>query len=51
MITWNKKYDCKDQDRVDGPDGRKYSVNGGKLPSVTTMLGRTRTPEKEESLA
>ena len=51
MITWNKKYDYKDPKRVDGPDGRKYSVNGEKLPSVTTILGKTRTPEKEESLA
>jgi hypothetical protein len=39
MITWNKKYDYKAPSRVDGPDGRKYSVNGEKLPSVTTILG------------
>ena len=51
MITWNKKYDYKDPKRVDGPDGRKYSVNGEKLPSVTTILGKTRSAEKEESLA
>ncbi len=51
MITWNKKYDYKDPERVDGPDGRKYSVNGEKLPSVTTILGKTRSAEKEESLA
>ena len=45
-IIWNKKYDYKAPSRVDGPDGRKYLVNGEKLPSVTTILGKTRTPEK-----
>ena len=44
-INWNKKYDYKDPVRVDGP------VNEEKLPSVTTILGKTRSPEKEESLA
>ena len=50
-IKWNKKYDYRDPVRVDGPDGRKYSVGGEKLPSVTTILGKTRTKEKEENLA
>jgi len=51
MITWNKKYDYKDPVRVDGPTGRMYSVNKEKLPSVTTILGKTRTAEKEANLA
>ena len=41
-INWNKKYDYKDPVRVDGPTGRMYSVNEEKLPSVTTILGKTR---------
>ena len=48
-ITWNTKYDYLDPVRVDGPDGRVYSAKGEKLPSVTTILGATRTKEKEES--
>tara|TARA_R100001460_G_scaffold15688_1_gene34538 strand:+ start:4314 stop:5045 length:732 start_codon:yes stop_codon:yes gene_type:complete len=50
-IKWNKKYDYKAPVRVDGPTGRMYSVNNEKLPSVTTILGQTRTKEKEENLA
>jgi len=51
MITWNKRYDYLSPVREDGPNGRVYSANGEKLPSVTTILGATRSKEKEESLA
>ena len=46
-IKWNTKYDYLDPVRVDGPDGRVYSAKGEKLPSVTTILGATRSKEKE----
>ena len=50
-IKWNKKYNYLDPVRVDGPDGRVYSANNEKLPSVTTILSATRSKEKEASLA
>ena len=50
MITWNKKYNYLDPVRVDGPGGRKYFVNDEQLPSVTTILGATRSKEQKESL-
>ena len=50
-IKWNTKYNYLDPVRVDGPDGRVYSAKGEKLPSVTTILSKTRSPEKEKSLA
>ena len=50
-IKWNKKYNYLDPVRVDGPDGRVYSANNEKLPSVTTILGATRSKEKEESVS
>jgi len=50
-IKWNTKYDYLDPVRVDGPTGRVYSAKGEKLPSVTTILGATRSKEKEESLS
>jgi|TARA_E500000331_G_scaffold27328_1_gene23238 hypothetical protein len=50
-IKWNKKYNYLNPVRVDGPDGRMYTANNEKLPSVTTILGKTRSPEKEANLA
>ena len=47
-IKWNTKYNYLDPVRVDGPDGRVYSAKGEKLPSVTTILSKTRSPEKED---
>ena len=44
-IKWNKKYNYLDPVRVDGPDGRVYSANNEKLPSVTTILSATRSKE------
>ena len=31
--------------------GRHYDINGGKLPSVTTILSATQSDEKKASLA
>ena len=50
-VKWNTKYNYLDPVRVDGPEGRVYSAKGEKLPSVTTILGQTRSKEKEESLS
>lgn len=36
------KFDYKPIERLDTPNGRKYSVNGVLLPSVTTILGSTK---------
>ena len=30
--------------------GRHYEIDGGKLPSVTTILSATQSPEKKASL-
>jgi len=50
-VKWNTKYNYLEPVRVDGPEGRVYSAKGEKLPSVTTILGQTRSKEKEESLS
>lgn len=37
-----RKFDYKPLERIDTPNGRRYSVNGVLLPSVTTILGSTK---------
>jgi genome maintenance exonuclease 1 len=51
-LKWNKKFEYpKSQRELIKGLGRHYSVSGEKLPSVTTILSKTQTKEKQDSLA
>lgn len=50
-IKWNKLYDYPKSVRSLINDERHYDVSGMKLPSVTTVLSATQSPEKKASLA
>ena len=51
-MKWNKKFEYpKSQRELIKGLGRHYSVSGEKLPSVTTILSKTQTKEKQDSLA
>jgi len=51
MIKINTVYDYKSLKRVDSPNGRVYvDSNGNKLPSVTTILGKTKPAEDRKAL-
>jgi len=45
-----KKYDYKNLTQNNSPKGRTYSVGEKKLPSVTTILSKTQSLEKQEGL-
>lgn len=50
-ITFDKRFLYPKLERIDSPDGRKYvTPNGLALPSVTTILDRTKTEEKKQIL-
>ena len=53
MAIWNgkPKFNYQPIKRVDSPNGRVYDINNEKLPSVTTILGATRSAESEAKLA
>ncbi len=53
MAIWNgkSKFNYQTIKRVDSPNGRVYDINNEKLPSVTTILGATRSAESEAKLA
>ena len=53
MPIWNgkPKFNYQEIKRVDGPGGRVYDINGERLPSVTTILGATRSEESKAKLA
>ena len=53
MPIWNgkSKFNYQPIKRVDSPNGRVYDINNEKLPSVTTILGATRSAESEAKLA
>ena len=53
MPIWNgkSKFNYQTIKRVDSPNGRVYDINNEKLPSVTTILGATRSAESEAKLA
>jgi len=46
----NKKYQYKSYTRNDEETGRTYNVGDNKVPSVTTILSGTQSPEKKKSL-
>ena len=52
-VIWSgkSKFDYQTIKRVDSESGRVYDINNEKLPSVTTILGKTKSPEAQESIA
>ncbi len=46
----NKKYNYKEFTRNDEETGRTYNVGKLKIPSVTTILSATQSPEKQKAL-
>ena len=50
-MKWNKKFDYPKTVRGMVEGLRHYDINNEKLPSVTTILGKTQSPEKAEGLA
>ena len=50
-MKWNKRfeYPATVREMVEGL--RHYTINNEKLPSVTTILGKTQSKEKAEGLA
>ena len=46
----NKKYQYKSYTRNDEETGRTYNIGDSKVPSVTTILSATQSPEKKKSL-
>jgi hypothetical protein len=48
-MIWNgkPKFDYKTIKRVDSESGRVYDINNEKLPSVTTILGATKSEESK----
>jgi genome maintenance exonuclease 1 len=53
MPIWNgiSKFNYQTIKRVDSENGRVYDINNEKLPSVTTILGATRSAESEAKLS
>ena len=50
-LRWNKKFTYPKSQRELVMGRRHYAVDNQKLPSVTTILSKTQTKEKQESLA
>ena len=50
-LKWNKKFTYPKSQRDIVMGRRHYAVSNQKLPSVTTILSKTQTKEKQESLA
>ena len=50
-MKWNKKFDYPKTVRGMVEGLRHYDINNEKLPSVTTILGKTQTAEKQQGLA
>ena len=44
-IKRNEKYTYVDASRIEDHGTRLYDVNGTRLPSVTTVLGRTKSQQ------
>ena len=49
--TWNKQFHYPPSTRSTTDGLRTYDVGNEKLPSVTTILGKTKSPEAQESIA
>ena len=50
-MKWNKKFNYPKSQRELIKGQRHYALNEEKLPSVTTILSKTQSDEKKESLA
>ena len=51
LHLWNKKYSYSNLSRVtDKAGGRFYTSNGEKVPSVTTILDKTKSQKDKDSL-
>ena len=50
MIKWNKKFEYPASIRSSIEGKRHYKITGQKLPSVTTILSATQSPEKKAKL-
>ena len=50
MIKWNKKFEYPASIRSSIEGKRHYEITGQKLPSVTTILSATQSPEKKAKL-
>ena len=50
-MKWNKKFEYPNTVREMVEGQRHYNINNEKLPSVTTILGKTQTAEKQQGLA
>ena len=50
-MKWNKKFEYPATVRGMVEGLRHYNINNEKLPSVTTILGKTQSAEKSEGLA
>ena len=50
-MKWNKLYNYPPSTRSTTDGLRTYSIGQEKLPSVTTILQATQSPEKQASLA
>jgi hypothetical protein len=51
MHKWNKLYDYPKSVRELINSKRHYSIDGSKLPSVTTILDQTKSEETKAGLA
>ena len=50
-MKWNKKFEYPKTVREMVEGQRHYNINNEKLPSVTTILSKTQTAEKQQGLA
>ena len=50
VFVYNPKFDYKPLSRVTEDGRRLYDTPGGKLPSVTTILDKTKPEEKKAAL-
>ena len=50
-MRWNKKFEYPTSIRSSVEGKRHYEITGQKLPSVTTILSATQSPEKKAKLA
>ena len=48
-IKKSEKYTYVDASRIEDHGTRLYDVNGTRLPSVTTILGKTKNQQRKEN--
>ena len=50
MINFNPKYNYKPLNRIDGASRLYETPDGARVPSVTTILDRTKSEESKQAL-